>query len=75
MIVILFMHIFCSGNLKKIQVPVSLSAEEFLDVLKNAFPRLGSADFDLAMVDCQHFFLEDLMFLHFHRLCWKPVEC
>ncbi|XP_059374208.1 uncharacterized protein LOC132111056 [Carassius carassius] len=38
--------------IKKIQVPLSLSAEEFLDVLKTAFPRLGSTDFDLARVDC-----------------------
>ncbi|XP_030271699.1 uncharacterized protein LOC115581031 [Sparus aurata] len=34
--------------LRKIKVPVSLSAEEFHAVLRNAFPRVGSTDFGLA---------------------------
>ncbi|XP_051991859.1 uncharacterized protein LOC127650453 [Xyrauchen texanus] len=38
--------------LRKIKVPVSLSAEEFHAVLRNAFPRVGSTDFELARVDC-----------------------
>lgn len=32
-------------------MPVSLSAEEFHDVLRDAFPRVGSTDFELARVD------------------------
>lgn len=38
--------------LRKIKVPVSLSAEEFHAVLREAFPRVGSTDFGLARVDC-----------------------
>ncbi|XP_028441868.1 uncharacterized protein LOC114560584 isoform X2 [Perca flavescens] len=38
--------------LRKVKVPVSLSAEEFHAVLRNAFPRVGSTDFELARVDC-----------------------
>lgn len=52
-VVILFYAIcIVAEALRKIKVPVSLSAEEFHDILKNAFPRVGSTDFELARVDC-----------------------